>query len=143
MDNLLIKQLTKQQAKQLNPLQLALIGDGVYEVYIRNYILLNNMDLNAHKMHVRAIGFVKAKAQSDIMLSMESELSEDELYIYKRGRNTKSATVPKNADVRDYRNATGFEALIGYVYLIGEKDRLEYILGRCTDIIEEGNRGAK
>lgn len=136
MNNLLLKELTQQEARMLSPLQLALIGDGVYEVYIRNYILLNNMDLSAHKMHMKAIGFVKAKAQSDIMFKIESELKEDEMYIYKRGRNAKSATVPKNADVRDYRNATGFEALIGYLYLTGSKERLENILSRCTEIIE-------
>lgn len=132
-DVLLPEVLTRQEAKNLNPLQLALIGDGVYELFIRNYILLNNKELNAHKIHVKAIGYVKAKAQSDIIKSLEDELTEEELYIYKRGRNTKSATVPKNANVRDYRMATGFEALVGYLYLTDEKERLSFILNKAVE----------
>jgi len=127
LNDLRIREFTKEEAKQLNPLQLALIGDAVYEIYIRNYILSKNIDLSAHKIHVNAIKFVKAKSQALIMHEIESELIEEEEYIYKRGRNAKSATVPKNADVRDYRMATGFEALVGYLYLIGENERLEFI----------------
>lgn len=132
--DLRVKEFENNEARMLNPLQLALIGDGVYEIFIRNAILSNNLELSAHKIHVKAIQYVKAKSQSAIIHKIEGELLEDELYIYKRGRNTKSATVPKNADVRDYRNATGFEALIGYLYLIGNKERLEYILNRCLEV---------
>ena len=82
-------------------------------------------NLSAHKIHVKAIQYVKAKAQSDMINALEGELKEDELYIYKRGRNTKSATVPKNANVRDYRNATGFEALVGYLYLTGIRRKIK------------------
>ncbi|MDU1315197.1 MAG: ribonuclease III domain-containing protein [Clostridium septicum] len=134
LDDLRIREFTKDEARQLNPLQLALIGDGVYEVYIRNYILAKNTGLSAHKMHVKAIGYVKAKSQSMIMHNIEDTLTEEELYIYKRGRNAKSATVPKNADVRDYRNATGFEALVGYLYLIGDKEKLTKILESSVTI---------
>ena len=130
-----VKEFTKEEAKQLNPLQLALIGDGVFEVFVRSYILTNNIDLSAHKIHVEAIKFVKAQSQSLIMHEIESELTEEEEYIYKRGRNAKSATVPKNANVRDYRMATGFEALVGYLYLIGETERLEFIFEKSIDII--------
>ena len=66
------------------------------------------------------------------MHSLEEELTEEESYIFKRGRNTKSATVPKNADVRDYRMATGFEALIGYLHLIGDYERLNYIMNKAV-----------
>ena len=135
LKDLRIKEFTKEEAKQLNPLQLALIGDGVYEIFVRNHILANNIDLSAHKIHVEAIKFVKAKSQSLIMHEIESELTDEEEYIYKRGRNAKSATVPKNADVRDYRMATGFEALVGYLYLIGETERLEFIFENSIDII--------
>lgn len=135
LNDLRIREFTKEEAKQLNPLQLALIGDAVYEIYIRNYILSKNIDLSAHKIHVNAIKFVKAKSQALIMHEIESELMEEEEYIYKRGRNAKSATVPKNADVRDYRMATGFEALVGYLYLIGENERLEFIFEKSIDII--------
>mgnify|MGYP003247662040 CR=1 FL=1 len=95
-----VKEFTEKEARLLNPLQLALIGDGVYELFVRNSILSNNLELSAHKIHVKAIGYVKAKSQSTIMHEIEEFLTEDESYIYKRGRNAKSATVPKNADVR-------------------------------------------
>ncbi|WP_027633494.1 Mini-ribonuclease 3 [Clostridium hydrogeniformans] len=125
---------SNSEAKQLNSLSLAFVGDAIYEVYIRSLILKNNDQLSAHKLHVRAIGYVKAKAQSDIMKELEIELNEEELGVYKRGRNTKSHTVPKNADVRDYRNATGFEALVGYLYLTNQKERMMYILDRAVKI---------
>lgn len=134
LEDLRIREFSREEARQLNPLQLALIGDGVFEVYIRNYILSNNTQLSAHKIHVKAISYVKAKSQSNIMHVIEEELTEDELYIYKRGRNTKSATVPKNANVIDYRNATGFEALLGYLYLTGNKERLFNVLEKSTEI---------
>ena len=134
MKNLLYREFSESEARMLNPLQLALIGDGVYEVFIRNYILSENIELTAHKIHVKAIGYVKAKSQAVIMHEIEDKLTEDESYIYKRGRNAKSATVPKNADVRDYRMATGFEALVGYLHLIGDYERLNYILSKAVTI---------
>ncbi len=135
LEDLRIRQFTKEEARQLNPLQLALIGDGVYEMFIRNFILSNNTSLSANKIHVKAIGYVKAKSQAAIMHALECTLTEEEKNIYKRGRNAKSATVPKNAEVRDYRMATGFETLIGYLYLIGDKQRLESIFYECVNII--------
>ena len=134
LEDFRVREFTKEEAKRLNPLQLALIGDGVYEVFIRTYILSTNTNLSAHKIHKEAIIFVKAKGQSDIMHIVEEELSEEELYIYKRGRNAKSPTVPKNADVRDYRMATGFEALVGYLYLTGNTERLEFIFNSAISI---------
>lgn len=135
INDLRVREFSKDEAKLLNPLQLALIGDGVYEIFIRNYILSSNISLNANKIHVKAISYVKAKSQSDIMHQLEKYLEEDELRIYKRGRNAKSSTVPKNADIRDYRMATGFEALVGYLYLIGDKERLEFVLNKSVDIL--------
>lgn len=136
LNDLRIKEFSKDEARLLNPLQLALIGDGVYEVFIRNYILTGNSALSANKIHVKAIGYVKAKSQADIMHEIEQHLDEEEDAVYKRGRNAKSCTVPKNADVRDYRMATGFEALVGYLYLIGNKERLEFILNECVKVIK-------
>ena len=134
LEDLRVREFTKDEARMLNPLQLALVGDGVYEVFIRNYILSENIELTAHKIHVKAIGYVKAKSQAVIMHEIEDKLTEDESYIYKRGRNAKSATVPKNADVRDYRMATGFEALVGYLYLTGNTERLEFIFNSAISI---------
>ncbi|HEY5525561.1 MAG TPA: ribonuclease III domain-containing protein [Clostridium sp.] len=137
LEDLRIREFTVDEARMLNPLQLALVGDGVYEIFIRNYVLSANTSLSAHKIHVAAIGFVKAKSQSIIMHVLEEKLTEEEDSIYKRGRNAKSASVPKNADVRDYRMATGFEALIGYLYLVGNRERLHYILNASIQIIKK------
>lgn len=134
LKDLRVREFTEKEARLLNPLQLALVGDGVYELFIRNHILSESIELTAHKIHVKAIGYVKAKSQAVIMHEIEDKLTEDESYIYKRGRNAKSATVPKNADVRDYRMATGFEALVGYLYLIGNTERLEFILNNAISI---------
>ena len=134
LKDLRVREFTEKEARLLNSLQLALVGDGVYELFIRNYILSENIELTAHKIHVKAIGYVKAKSQAVIMHEIEDKLTEDESYIYKRGRNAKSATVPKNADVRDYRMATGFEALVGYLYLTGNTERLEFIFNSAISI---------
>ena len=134
LKDLRVREFTEKEARLLNPLQLALVGDGVYELFIRNYILSENIELTAHKIHVKAIGYVKAKSQAVIMHEIEDKLTEDESYIYKRGRNAKSTTVPKNADVRDYRMATGFEALVGYLYLTGNTERLEFIFNSAISI---------
>lgn len=136
LDDLRDIEFSKDEARQLNPLQLALVGDAVYELYIRNYILANNKELSVHKIHVKAISYVKAKAQSTIIQNIEHMLTEDELYIYKRGRNAKSGTIPKNAEVLDYRNATGFEALIGYLHLTGNKERISLILQKSIEILK-------
>ena len=134
LKDLRVREFTEKEARLLNPLQLALVGDGVYELFIRNYILSENIELTAHKIHVKAIGYVKAKSQAVIMHEIEYKLKEDESYIYKIGRNDKSYTVPKNADVRDYRMATGFEALVGYLYLTGNTERLEFIFNSAISI---------
>ncbi|MGL4763144.1 MAG: Mini-ribonuclease 3 [Sarcina sp.] len=137
VDTMLFKEYTAQEARMFNPLQLALIGDAVYEVYVRNYVFNNNKGLSAHKIHVEAINYVKAKGQSDIMKILEPILTEDEIYIFKRGRNTKSATVPKNANVRDYRAATGMEALIGYLYLTNQQARLQELIKKgITELVK-------
>ena len=136
LNDLRMREFSKDEARMLNPLQLALIGDGVYEVFIRNHILTENTALSANKIHVKAIRYVKAKSQAYIMHEIEKHLEEEEAAVYKRGRNAKSSTIPKNADVRDYRMATGFEALIGYLYLTGNKERLEFIFNECVKIIK-------
>ncbi len=112
----------------LAPLVLAYIGDSVYEVYVRSRIVSEHPNLPAGKLHKESIKFVSAKAQAKSILSIENTLEPEELAIYKRGRNAKSSTVPKNADVTEYRQATGFEALIGYLYLSDMNERLSKIM---------------
>ena len=117
-----------KKASQYSPLVLAYIGDAVYEVYVRTKVIEEHPDMPAYKLHRLTVQYVKAHAQSDSMLSLEETLNEKELAVYKRGRNAKSATVPKNADLTDYRRATGFEALVGYLYLEKDLDRLDEIM---------------
>ena len=121
----------------MSPLVLAYIGDTVYETYVREYLIRENINRKVNDYHKRAVKYVKAQAQANIIHNIESELTEDELRIYKRGRNQKSHTSAKNASVIDYKHATGFETLIGYLYLGKEQERLEYIINKGIKIVEE------
>lgn len=117
----------KKDPSQVNPLVLAYIGDAVYELYIRT-LLVSKSNAHVHRLHMDSIKFVKAKAQSDIIHKIMDKLTEDEQNIVRRGRNAKSGTIPKNADVTEYKYATGFESLIGYLYLMDDHSRLLDIL---------------
>ncbi len=122
------KEWSVRDARMLSPLQLAYVGDAVYEVYIRTY-LIQNKDIQVNKLHKEAVKYVKAEAQASTIHSIWDELTDEERSIVKRGRNTKSGSVPKNASISDYRYATGFEAMIGYLYLLDRKSRIEKIIG--------------
>ncbi len=113
---------------QYNPLVLAYLGDTLYDIYVRTRLVQENENMLAHKLHVEAIRFVKAHGQSEAIGIIEPELTEAELSAYRRGRNSKSYTVPKNADVGEYRRATGFEALIGWLYVGGRTERMNEIM---------------
>lgn len=129
--------MNKTELITMSPLVLAYIGDTVYESYVREYLIRQNINRKVNDLHKSAIKYVKAKAQATIMHELEQELSEEELRIYKRGRNQKSHTSPKNADMIDYKQATGFEALVGFLHLGNEKERLEYIISKGIKIIED------
>ena len=120
----------------MSPLVLAYLGDTVYESYIREHLIRQNINRKVPPLHKLAIQYSKAKAQATIIHELEDELTEEEMKIFKRGRNQKSHTAPKNADIIDYKYATGFEALIGYLYLSEDKERLEYIVKKGIEIIE-------
>ncbi|MCB2295837.1 Mini-ribonuclease 3 [Clostridium algoriphilum] len=132
--DLLKGKFTIEQVKQLNPLVLALVGDAIYEVFIRTYLVEKNRDMNVHKIHVKAVGYVKAHAQSEYMKSIIENLDEEELRIFKRARNSKSGSIPKNADLNEYKWATGFEALVGFLYLSEENKRLNYIFEEIINL---------
>lgn len=117
------KSLSDSDIRMYNPLVLAYVGDSVYDTFIRT-MLVSNGSIQVNKLHKKSIKFVSAKAQAEITEQLYNILTEDEQDIVRRGRNTKSNSVPKNADMNDYRYATGFEALIGYLYLIGNTQRL-------------------
>ena len=123
MINNLLEELEVKEARQLSPLQLAYVGDAVYELFIRHFIL-NRKKISVHQLHKASIEYVKAKGQREILFKIKDNLTEDEWNTVKRGRNAKSGTIPRNADVQDYKYATGFEALIGSLYLLKNYDRL-------------------
>ena len=116
-------------AKILNGLSLAYMGDCIYELYIREFIL--KMGYNkVRDLHKHAVNFTSGEAQADIIHNMLSEniLSEDEIAIFKRGRNSHINSVRKNIKLADYLDATGFEALLGFLYLDNQKETLEELI---------------
>lgn len=116
-------------------LALAYIGDSVYEAYIRTR-LLEHGDRRVKDLHRNAKGYVSAKSQCEIVENIIDKLSEEEVTVFKRGRNTKVNTKAKNADMREYHNATGLEALIGYLYMDKNEKRLKEILDLCFETAE-------
>ncbi len=118
---------------------LAFIGDAVYNVYIRSY-LASTINKNTGVLHKKSVNYVSAKAQSNIIDNILDKLTEDEIEIYKRGRNTNVGTISKKVDVIEYKKATGFEALIGRLYVDRNNDRLEDIIDMSISIVEN-NRG--
>lgn len=127
----------KINEKVLGSLALAYMGDAVYETYIRHHLLQKGA-VKPNLLHKEATHFVSAKAQSKVIhFLLENErLTEEELAVVRRGRNAKSGTVPKNTDVQTYRYGTAFEALMGYLYLAGRKQRLEEIVIQSIQFIE-------
>lgn len=115
--------LEDQDLRSYSPLTLAYIGDGVYELIIRT-ILVKKGNCPVNRLHKKASSLVKAGAQSEIMEVIEKELTEEELSVYRRGRNAHSPTMAKHATMADYRRATGFEALMGYLYLKEDYTRM-------------------
>lgn len=111
---------------------LAFIGDAVYNVYIRCY-LASHSNVKTGMLHKESIKYVSAKGQSHTIDDILDMLTEEEMSVYKRGRNTNINTVSKNIDVVNYKRATGFEALIGYLYVKGEKNRLDELVKICID----------
>jgi ribonuclease III family protein len=127
--------------KQLNSLALAYIGDAVYDLYVRHR-LLSQGNVKPHQLHKQATRYVSAKAQASVILALlqQSILTEEEQAVVRRGRNAKSATVPKNTDVQTYRYSTAFETLIGYHFLGNNQERMEEIIHYSFNIIENQER---
>jgi len=109
--------------KQLPALTLAYLGDTIYDLYART-LLAFGTDGTVHALHIESTKLVCAKGQAEAFFRIQPSLDEEELAAFKRGRNAHSATVPKNANVQDYRVATGFEALLGYLYCLGRDARI-------------------
>jgi ribonuclease-3 family protein len=124
--------------KQLNSLALAYMGDAIYETYVRRHLLYSGK-VRPNQLHRTGTSYVSAKAQSKILFQMMDHklLDEEELAVVMRGRNAKSGTVPKNTDVQTYHYSTAFEALMGYLYLTGKRERLEELIRRAFIYVDE------
>lgn len=109
--------------RQYSPLVLAYIGDSVFDLIIKHKVVAKG-NAPVNKLHQATSQYVKASAQANTFRKIEQLLTEDEMAVFKRGRNAKSGTVPKNADLMDYKTATGFEALIGFLYLDHQYERI-------------------
>jgi ribonuclease III family protein len=133
----------KIDEKQLNSLALAYMGDAVFEAYIR-YHLIQIGQVRPNQLHREATKYVSAKAQAAIIhrIFEMDILSDKEIAVVKRGRNAKSGSVPKNTDVLTYRYSTAFEALIGYLHLAGDKERIEEVITIAIQFVEENKGGS-
>lgn len=130
--------LPEVNPKQYSPLTLAYIGDAVYELVIRT-ILVSRANTQVSKLHKKASSLVKAEKQSELVEILEAHFTPEEEHIYKRGRNAKSYTSAKNAGIVDYRRATGFEAVMGYLYLKGDFRRMMDLIKMGIEPGENGN----
>lgn len=120
-------QMTIQQAKQLSPVTLAFVGDAVYTLYVRSALVLS-ADRRPSELQKLSSLTVSAHGQSELLSKIEERFTNEEREIFLRGRNAKKATKSKNADVAEYNRSTGFEALLGFLYLTGNKERIYQLL---------------
>ena len=128
--------LSSKDWKLYSPLTLAYLGDAVYEMVIRT-ICVKRTNMQTQKLHRKVTGYVSAKAQAKMMDAMIGELTEEEESIYRRGRNSKPYTKAKNASMEEYLKATGFEALVGYLYLQKEYERMNALIAHGIEALQE------
>ncbi len=117
-----------------SPLTLAYIGDVIYDLVIRS-VVVERANRSANDLHKKTTRYVKAETQAKMIQALQEELTEDEVAVYKRGRNAKSYTSAKNATIGDYRKATGFEALMGFLYLTDQTDRMLFLIKRGIELV--------
>ncbi|MDW0109972.1 Mini-ribonuclease 3 [Sporosarcina aquimarina] len=131
--------LRPSDVRQLKALSLAYMGDAVYEQAVREHLLRSGR-VKPNILHKEATRFVSAKAQAAILYAMieKNFLTEEELAVMRRGRNAKSGSVPKNTDVLTYNHSSAFEAVIGYLYLLGESERTDEFIRKAIEFIEGG-----
>ncbi|MDO5557031.1 MAG: ribonuclease III domain-containing protein [Clostridia bacterium] len=130
MDDIIERKKDADRINQMSPLTWAYVGDAVYELFIRTH-LTNTTDLKPNKLHIQAIKYVKAQAQSNILKRISEFLTDEEKDIVRRGRNVENHHVAKNASLEEYTLSTAFEALIGYLYLTRQDERLKEVLDFC------------
>lgn len=127
--------LKKKDIRTYSPLTLAYIGDGIFDLIIRT-IVVDKGNTSPNELHRHTSSIVKAHTQALMVEALEKELTPEEYDVYRRGRNAKSVTTAKNASVADYRKATGFEALMGYLYLEDKFERAVFLTKRALEILQ-------
>lgn len=130
-------QMQEVDIREYSPLALAYIGDSIYDLVIKS-LVLNEGSCQVQKLHLKTSSYVKAGTQSLIMRAIQEHLTEEEHTFYKRGRNAKSVSPAKNQSITDYRRATGFEALLGYLYLKKDWKRLLDLVKIGLDSLKQG-----
>lgn len=128
--------MNEREVKNINTTALAFLGDAVYEVAVRKFIMETGQH-NADRLHQIAVKFVRAEGQALAVKKLMGELTEEEQALVRRARNRKITSKPKHADPVIYKLATAFEAFVGYLYLLEKQERLEWFVGRA---IEEINK---
>lgn len=129
-------QMKEVDVNRYSPLTLAYIGDSIYDLIIKS-LVINQGNRQVNKLHKETSMYVQASTQSLMMRAMQEELTEEEHAVYKRGRNAKSVSPAKNQSITDYRRATGFEALLGYLYLKKEWKRMLDLVKIGLDSLKE------
>lgn len=125
---------TEKDIRSYSPLKLAYLGDAVFEIIIRT-LIVEETGGPVKNLHKRASELVNAAFQAKLILALQEELSPEELTIYRHGRNAKTSSVAKHADIHDYRKATGLEALFGYLYLTNQSARAVELLKMGLDLL--------
>ena len=126
-----------QQIKNISSAALAFLGDSVFEINIRNRIV-NECEGSADELNKRSKSYTNARAQAQMAHALLESLTEEEITVYKRGRNIKSLTAPKSCSISEYRSATGLETLMGHLYLEGRQDRITELIGAGIAAIDIG-----
>ena len=125
-----------EDPRQIPALNLAYVGDTVYDLYVRAYLIHTHPE-TVHALHLLSAKMVCAQGQARAFFALEGELTQEELSVYRRGRNTHSGTVPKNANVADYRVATGLETLLGHLWVLGREERIDQLMAVAIRVNEE------
>ena len=128
--------MTIEQAKMLSPLSLAFVGDAVYTLYARSKVIQHS-DAKNGALHTEATKLVKASGQAEMADAILGLLNEEEMGVFKRARNSKTHSVAKNASIGDYKKATGFEALVGFLYLTGQEERLKFLINERESVCQQ------
>lgn len=127
--------LSTDDIKMMNGSKLAYIGDGVYELYVRTYVI-HHYKTHVNALNKKSVALVKAQSQARAVTYLKPELTDQEWAIVMRGRNMKTSTPAKNASLKDYKLATGWEALIGALYLRGEEERMETLIAKAIHYLD-------